>query len=129
MLVLRGLDRGRGGATRKLFGLMGDPMPEEELPLCELVPAGTPCVPGMPDPTPTSTQPTTHFSKAQLFQTVRPQMTASIAITPNPPIVVPGIPQNVTNAITGAGKPWWQTWWGIGLIVGAGYFGYKKFIA
>lgn len=51
--------------------------------------------------------------------------------TPAPSFSVPAsIPpalQPLVNAVAAPGKPWYMTWWGVGLILGGGYLGYRRF--
>lgn len=62
-----------------------------------------------------------------IFATKTPGSTPSQTVVTSPPSTAPVVP--IATGIVAPSNPWYMTWWGIGLIAVAGYFGYKKFLA
>lgn len=97
----------------------------ENLPSCDFVPAGTPCIPSVSANMPQTTASFFNQIKMSLPAGALPTISAQgIVSTLLPPSTVIAQVGPVTIAFT----PWYKTWWGLGLLglAAVGGFWYFK---
>jgi hypothetical protein len=88
------------------------------LPPCSQASVGQQCTPDGSTPA----MATLSFSPSRLRELLTVHATAVPTAGGN---IMTSPPPGLLTTAPGAAKPWYMTWWGIALIVGGGYFGYK----